>query len=86
MRAILPLLSFQAQAGESDKYHFKQNIDSEIPLVAPPLPMKEILIVEGHADSRRLIRTTLEFEESEIHESAGAARGRVDSFEEEMKA
>jgi hypothetical protein len=36
MRAILPLLSFQAQATESDKYHFKQNIDIESR--SPPQP------------------------------------------------
>ena len=37
--------------------------------------MKKILIVEDHADIRRLIRMTLEFEECEIHEAPDAATG-----------
>lgn len=37
--------------------------------------MKKILIVEDHADIRRLIRMTLEFEAFEIHEAADAATG-----------
>lgn len=37
--------------------------------------MKKILIVEDHADIRRLIRMTLEFEDCEIHEAADAATG-----------
>ena len=37
--------------------------------------MKKILIVEDHADIRRLIRMTLEFESYEIHEAADAAVG-----------
>ncbi len=32
--------------------------------------MKKILIVDDHADIRKLIRMTLEFEEYEIHEAA----------------
>jgi len=32
--------------------------------------MKKILIVDDHADIRRLIRMTLEFEDYEIHEAA----------------
>lgn len=36
---------------------------------------KSILIVEDHADIRRLIRMTLEFENFEIHESANADDG-----------
>lgn len=37
--------------------------------------MKKILIVEDHADIRRLIRMTLEFEDCEIHEAADGAAG-----------
>lgn len=37
--------------------------------------MKKILIVEDHADIRRLIRMTLEFEDCEIHEAANARDG-----------
>ena len=37
--------------------------------------MKKILIVEDHADIRRLIRMTLEFEDCEIYEAADAAAG-----------
>lgn len=36
---------------------------------------KRILIVEDHADIRRLIRMTLEFENYEIHEVANADEG-----------
>ncbi len=38
---------------------------------------KRILIVEDHADIRRLIRMTLEFEDHEIHEAANADEGLV---------
>jgi CheY-like chemotaxis protein len=41
----------------------------------PPTAMKQVLIVEDHADIRRLIRMTLEFEDCEIHEAADAAAG-----------
>ena len=37
--------------------------------------MHKILIVEDHADIRRLIRMTLEFEPVEIHEAADGATG-----------
>ena len=37
--------------------------------------MKKILIVEDHADIRRLIRMTLEFEPCEIHEAPDALAG-----------
>jgi DNA-binding response OmpR family regulator len=37
--------------------------------------MRKILIVEDHADIRRLIRMTLEFEPVEIHEVADADAG-----------
>jgi len=37
--------------------------------------MKKILIVEDHADIRRLIRMTLEFEDCEIHEAPDAPSG-----------
>ena len=37
--------------------------------------MHKILIVEDHADIRRLIRMTLEFEPVEIHEAPDAAAG-----------
>lgn len=36
---------------------------------------KRILIVEDHADIRKLIRMTLEFENFEIHEAASADEG-----------
>jgi len=36
---------------------------------------KRILIVEDHADIRRLIRMTLEFDHHEIHEAANADEG-----------
>lgn len=36
---------------------------------------KRILIVEDHADIRRLIRMTLEFENYEIHEAVNADEG-----------
>ncbi len=39
--------------------------------------MHKILIVEDHADIRRLIRMTLEFEPVEIHEAPDAAAGLV---------
>ena len=39
--------------------------------------MHKILIVEDHADIRRLIRMTLEFEPVEIHEAADADAGLV---------
>ena len=38
---------------------------------------KRILIVEDHADIRRLIRMTLEFEDHEIREAANADEGLV---------
>lgn len=34
--------------------------------------MRKILIVDDHADIRRLIRMTLEFEDYEVHEAADA--------------
>jgi DNA-binding response OmpR family regulator len=37
--------------------------------------MKQVLIVEDHADIRRLIRMTLEFEACDIHEAADAGSG-----------
>ncbi|MFN9747367.1 MAG: response regulator transcription factor [Betaproteobacteria bacterium] len=37
--------------------------------------MHKILLVEDHADIRRLIRMTLEFEPVEIHEAADGATG-----------
>ena len=37
--------------------------------------MKKILIVEDHADIRRLVRMTLEFEDYEIHEASNGAVG-----------
>jgi DNA-binding response OmpR family regulator len=37
--------------------------------------MKKILIVEDHADIRRLVRMTLEFEDCEIHEAPDAQTG-----------
>ena len=37
--------------------------------------MHKILLVEDHADIRRLIRMTLEFESVEIHEAADGATG-----------
>lgn len=37
--------------------------------------MKKILIVEDHADIRKLIRMTLEFEHCEIHEANAAPSG-----------
>ena len=37
--------------------------------------MQKILIVEDHADIRRLIRMTLEFEAFDIHEAADAQTG-----------
>lgn len=39
---------------------------------------KRILIVEDHADIRRLIRMTLEFENHEIHEASNADDGLAD--------
>ena len=36
---------------------------------------KRILIVEDHADIRKLIRMTLEFEDHEIHEASSADEG-----------
>lgn len=40
-----------------------------------PTAMHKILLVEDHADIRRLIRMTLEFEPVEIREAADAAAG-----------
>lgn len=37
--------------------------------------MKKVLIVEDHADIRRLIRMTLELDQVEIHEAADARQG-----------
>ncbi|MFZ2987659.1 response regulator transcription factor [Ideonella sp.] len=37
--------------------------------------MKKVLIVEDHADIRRLIRMSLEFENCELHEAPDAAVG-----------
>ncbi len=37
--------------------------------------MQKILIVEDHADIRRLIRMTLEFEDCDIHEAPDAPTG-----------
>ena len=37
--------------------------------------MKKILIVEDHADIRRLIRLTLEFDDYEMREAEGGASG-----------
>lgn len=39
--------------------------------------MKKVLIVEDHADIRRLLRMTLEFENCEIHEAANGTDGLV---------
>ena len=39
------------------------------------LQMKKVLIVEDHADIRRLIRMTLEYEKCEIHEAPDALTG-----------
>ena len=36
---------------------------------------KRILIVEDHADIRKLVRLTLEFEDYEIHEAVNADEG-----------
>lgn len=36
---------------------------------------RRILIIEDHADIRRLIRMTLEFEDYELHEAANADEG-----------
>lgn len=43
---------------------------------------KRILIVEDHADIRRLIRMTLEFEDHEIHEAANADEGLLQARQE----
>jgi DNA-binding response OmpR family regulator len=37
--------------------------------------MRKVLIIEDHADIRRLIRMTLELEDHEIHEAATGAEG-----------
>ena len=37
--------------------------------------MKKILVIEDHADIRRLIRMTLEFESCEVHEAANGDEG-----------
>lgn len=37
--------------------------------------MKKVLIVEDHADIRKLLRMTLEFDDFEIHEAADGATG-----------
>lgn len=37
--------------------------------------MKKVLVVEDHADIRRLIRMTLEFEACEVHEANNGVRG-----------
>lgn len=37
--------------------------------------MKKVLIVDDHADIRKLLRMTLEFEDFEIHEAADGAIG-----------
>ncbi len=37
--------------------------------------MKKVLVVEDHADIRRLIRMTLEFEACEVHEANNGASG-----------
>ncbi len=37
--------------------------------------MPQILLVEDHADIRRLIRMTLEFEDFDVHEAADAVKG-----------
>ena len=39
------------------------------------MALHKILLVEDHADIRRLIRMTLEFESVEIHEAADGATG-----------
>jgi len=37
--------------------------------------MKKVLVVEDHADIRRLIRMSLEFEDIEVHEASSARAG-----------
>lgn len=37
--------------------------------------MKRILIIEDHADIRRLVRMTLEFEDYEVHEAVNGPMG-----------
>ena len=48
--------------------------------------MKKILIVDDHADIRRLIHLTLEFEQYEIHEAAdgSAALERVSQLQPDL--
>ncbi|PTT91977.1 two-component system response regulator [Pelomonas sp. HMWF004] len=43
--------------------------------------MRKILIVDDHADIRRLIRMTLEFENYEIHEAADGESALAVAFE-----
>ena len=41
--------------------------------------MRKVLIIEDHADIRRLIRMTLELEDHEIHEAASGAEGLAEA-------
>lgn len=48
---------------------------SETLLHAMGLAMKKILIVEDHADIRKLLKMTLEFDDFEIHEASNGDNG-----------
>lgn len=41
--------------------------------------MRRVLIIEDHADIRRLIRLTLELEDHEIHEAASGTEGLAEA-------
>ena len=41
--------------------------------------MRKVLIIEDHADIRRLIRLTLELEDHEIHEAASSNEGLAEA-------
>jgi DNA-binding response OmpR family regulator len=74
MRAILPVELCFEQIGQNENIIYR--IIRAIKTYRATA-MHKILIVEDHADIRRLIRMTLEFEPVEIHEAADADAGQV---------
>lgn len=58
----------------TSRNHFCDKIDKTSYSKYPTMN-KRILIIEDHADIRRLIRMTLEFEDHDIHEAVNADEG-----------
>jgi CheY-like chemotaxis protein len=75
MSTILQLSRVSGQGVKYDKYDICRICENFEHAPSPLHAMKKILIVEDHADIRRLIRMTLEFEGCEIHDAPDAPTG-----------